>query len=206
VSVGDGVYELGPSEVHIWVVPLDDPEKRRRRELAHLAQREILAAYLKVAPETLVFERPPNGKPVLSDGALEFNLSHSGALALVAVSSATPVGVDVQGPHRTLSKPWFAERICTPRELAALGPRPDADQLLRLWVRKEAVIKARGEGSYVAVGDLDVWDDLVAGDWLCQDLPLAQHPEYRAAVAARSLSGLVVRPPRLFSSAADHRR
>jgi phosphopantetheinyl transferase len=197
---------VGPSEVHIWVVPLDDPDKRRRREQARLAQRQILAAYLKAAPEALVFERLPNGKPVLSDGALEFNLSHSGTLALVAVSGATPVGVDVQEPHRTLSKPWFGKRISTDRELAELGPGPDPDQLLRLWVRKEAVIKARGEGSYVSVGDLDVWEDRLDDGLLCTDLSVPEWPGYRAAVAAPVAEANSIVLKGRFSSAADPRR
>ncbi len=49
-------------------------------------------------------------------------------------------------------------------------PRPE--ELLRLWARKEAVIKARGLGSYVAVGDIDVLDAEVEGGWLCSDLDL----------------------------------
>jgi len=182
---------LGPSTVHVWVVPLDDPDKRRRRELAHAAQRRILAGYLGTDPEAVQLTRTRSGKPALAGGGLEFNLSHSGRLALVAVSRDLPVGVDVQEPHATVRKPWFAARICTPREYEAVGRLADPEALLRLWVRKEAVIKCRGEGSYVAVDGIDVLDDRVDGGWLCRDLPMVE-PGYHAAVATRAVPRLAV--------------
>jgi phosphopantetheinyl transferase len=64
--------------------------------------------------------------------------------------------------------------------------------LLRLWARKEAVIKARSEGSYAAVGGVDVLDDAVAGGWRCLDLTLMQAPGYRAAVAVCDQPGVTV--------------
>jgi 4'-phosphopantetheinyl transferase len=182
-----------PEAVDVWVVPLDDPDKRRRRELANLALRELLGGYLQREPETLELSRLPSGKPVLPGAALEFNLSHSGALAVIAVSATAAVGIDIQGPHRTLAKSWFGPRVCTARELAALGPgAPDPDQLLRLWVRKEAVIKARGEGSYVAAGEIDVLDDRLPDGLICVDLELPEHPAYRAAIATRWAPGFSV--------------
>jgi phosphopantetheinyl transferase len=181
--------ELGERDLHVWVVPLDDPDKRRRRELAHLAEGMLLAGYLGLTPAKLEFERGPAGKPQLAGAPLQFNLSHSDGLALVAVARRLPVGVDVQAPHPNASKPWFAKRVCTPQEyeLFAADPRPEL--LLRLWARKEAVIKARGEGSYVGVGELDVRDDLVAGGWLCHDLELPGAQRYHAAVAVRHAEG-----------------
>ena len=178
-------FQLGERDLHVWVVPLDDPAKMRRRELAHLAQARLLAAYLGVTPAMLEFQRAPGGKPRLRGEPLQFNLSHSERLALVAVTTTLPVGVDVQGPHPTASKPWFAKRICSPREYAHFRGTPRPDDLLRLWARKEAVIKARGEGSYVAVGEIDVLDDRVAGGWLCRDLALDDAPGFHAAVAVQ---------------------
>lgn len=196
--------ELGERDVHVWVVPLDDPDKRRRRELAHLAQGVLLARYLGMTPAMLELERGAGGKPRLRGEPLQFNLSHSERLALVAVASVLPVGVDVQAPHPNASKPWFATRICTAREYAHFHEAPGPEDLLRLWVRKEAVIKARGEGSYMAVGELDVLDDEVAGGWLCRDLELPKTPRppdepgppdahsYHAAVAVRATGGVSV--------------
>lgn len=174
---------LGELDVHVWVVPVEDADKKRRRELAHLAQARLLASYLSVTPAALEFERSTGGKPRLRGEPLEFNLSHSEALALVAVTRELPVGVDVQSPHPNASKPWFAKRVCSAREFEHFAQSPSPDDLLRLWVRKEAVIKARGEGSYVAADEVDVLDDEVAGGWLCRDLELAGAPGYHAAVA-----------------------
>jgi phosphopantetheinyl transferase len=175
--------QFGERDVHVWVVPLDDPDKKRRRELAHLAQGRLLAAYLGATPAMLEFERAPGGKPRLRGEPLQFNLSHSERLALVGVARRVRVGVDVQGPHPTAAKPWFAKRICSPREYEHFGGAPEAEQLLRLWARKEAVLKARGEGSYVAAGEIDVLDDQLAGGWLCRDVELADAPGFHAAVA-----------------------
>lgn len=66
-----------------------------------------------------------------------------------------------------------------------------APALLRLWVRKEAVIKARGEGSALTMGTVDVLDDEVAGGWACRDLELSGPPGYRAALAMRATPSAV---------------
>jgi 4'-phosphopantetheinyl transferase len=179
------VEGLGERDVHVWVVPLDDPDKKRRRELAHHAQSRLLGSYLGLPPAAVTTERGSGGKPRLPDGQLEFNLSHSERVALLAVTRRMPVGVDVQAPHPTASMPWFAKRICTPREYEHYLADPRPEELLRLWARKEAVIKARGEGSYVAVGEIDVLDDDLGEGWFCQDIELPAAPGYHAAVVAR---------------------
>ena len=179
---------LGSLTVHVWVVPLDDPVKRRRHELAHDAQDQILAGYLNIEREALEYATLPGGKPILADGALEFNLSHSGDLALVAVSRDLQVGVDLEHPRSFKNEAGLARRICAPRELEHLMQASDDDELLRPWVRKEAVAKATGEGLAQAVNQLDVLDRKVAGGWLCIDLPEVGTQDvgadgYRAAVA-----------------------
>jgi 4'-phosphopantetheinyl transferase len=178
--------------VRVWVVPLDDPDKKRRRELAHIARGRVLGAYLGVTPATLGYERGPGGKPRLHGDELQFNLSHSEQLALLAVTRGLAVGVDVQAPHPAASKPWFAKRICTPREYERWLSDPRPEHLLRLWARKEATLKARGEGSYVAVSDIDVLDDEVEGGWRCLDVALPQAAGYHAAVTVRDAPGVAV--------------
>jgi len=199
-------FELGERDVHVWVVPLDDPDKKRRRELAHLAEGIVLASYLGVTPAMLEFERGPGGKPYLRNQPLEFNLSHSERVALVGVSRSIALGVDVQGPHPNTGKPWFARRICSAREYEHFDGAPSADDLLRLWARKEAVIKARGEGSYVAVGEIDVLDFEIDGGWLCHDIPameLAAWPGFHAAIAFRDRPDLRAEPPGLVLTVRD---
>ena len=179
---------LADHDVHAWVIGLGDADKGRRRELAHLARDRLLAGYLGVRPGSLEFVRGPGGKPRLRDEALRFNLSHSDRLGLVGVSRARELGVDVQAPHPATCKPWFARRICTPREYSAYAGQPDG--LLRLWVRKEAVVKARGDGSFLALDGIDVSDEAVVGGWLCRDLELpGAPPGYRAALAVSTVPG-----------------
>jgi len=181
-----GDFALGQCDVHIWVLPLEHPDKTRRRELAHLAERQLLARYLDLDESALRFERGAFGKPRLAGEPLRFNLSHSGHWAMLAVSRALELGIDVQGPHRVAREPWFADRICTPRERAALGAAPGPSELLRLWTRKEAVIKARGDLSYVSAGEVDVLDDVVEGGWRCLDLDPPDPPEnHHAALAVQ---------------------
>ena len=81
---------------------------------------------------------------MLADGALEFNLSHSGELALVAVSRDLPVGVDLEHPRTFKNHAGMARRICTADELAHLDAAEDGDAPLRLWVR---AVKATGAGA-----------------------------------------------------------
>jgi 4'-phosphopantetheinyl transferase len=159
--------------VDVWRVELDDPgwqlvedlapaereraaglragATRRRWSAARLALRTVLARYRDgdaTWPVEFVFG--PHGKPSLpGPGTIRFNLSHSGALALVAVTVQVEVGVDV-------------ERIDCGRDIDALIPlalddedaaavraaSPDlrAEAFHRAWVRREAIVKCGGQG------------------------------------------------------------
>src|SRR6185503_1727872 len=90
---------------------------------------------------------------------LEFNLSHSGALALVAAARGRPVGVDVERHRPGVETLEIAARFFTPRELGALRAL-DADGRVAgfflCWTRKEAYVKARGEGLTVPLDAFDV--------------------------------------------------
>ncbi len=115
--------------------------------------REILARYAGVDPAGLQFGYQPSGKPFLlagtGAGELQFNLSHSKGMGLYGVTLGRPVGVDIelvrQGPE--LSR--IAERFFTLKEAEALRNCPahlQAEAFFRCWTRKEAFIKASGEG------------------------------------------------------------
>lgn len=137
-------------EIHVWTVPLDADTPTARRTQAHAAERHILAGCLGIDPDELSFVNHPGGKPALAGGELEFNLTHSGAWSMIAVSLDIPVGIDLERPRRFASAERFerlVQRICSPAEQAALAAAADpAASLLRLWVRKEAVVKASGAG------------------------------------------------------------
>jgi 4'-phosphopantetheinyl transferase len=89
-----------------------------------------------------------SGKPP-KKGGLTFNLSHSGRLGLVAVTHRREIGVDIEEMRSDLSIKMIAERFFSRREIAMLAALPQARRLegfFNCWTRKEAFLKARGEG------------------------------------------------------------
>jgi 4'-phosphopantetheinyl transferase len=134
-------------------------EDSRRYIVAHVALRDILARYEKVAAAELEFVEGANGKPrltaELASSGLEFNLSHSRERALVAATRGRPLGVDVEFVRGDFIFQDVADRFFTRREVAALRALPLALQLqafYKCWTSKEAFLKAKGTG---LSGDLD---------------------------------------------------
>lgn len=132
-------------------------EPDRRRWIATRgAVRLLLAGYAGVAPTSVRFSLGPHGKPALEkpDGTgLEFNVSHSGELALCAVSRRRAVGVDVEAIRPEFANLSVARRFFAPAEATVLAALPQSEQTAAFfdcWSRKEAYIKARGTG--VALG------------------------------------------------------
>jgi 4'-phosphopantetheinyl transferase len=128
-------------------------EKHRARWLAgRIALRRILADELGVAPGEIEYETGVHGKPSLAGkhaGALEFNLSHSGGRALVAIARGMELGVDVEEIHAMEDIHAVAERHFAAEEREHLFSLPAGEQVpgfYRLWTRKEAYIKAIGTG------------------------------------------------------------
>jgi 4'-phosphopantetheinyl transferase len=165
--------------------------------------RAILASYLMIKPELLHIKYGSRGKPILAnlpdEHTLHFNLAHSDGLFLLAVSRHFPVGVDVE--HiRLLEKPnELVERFFSPTEAIELHGLPDhqrTEAFFRLWTRKEACLKATGEGiserlNEIAVSFLANQPARVlkphdgsqpGGAWTLKDLNPA--PGYVAALAA----------------------
>ncbi|MGH9511232.1 MAG: 4'-phosphopantetheinyl transferase family protein [Terriglobales bacterium] len=111
--------------------------------------RQILSCYLRVQPESLIFRYGAKGKPDLEGPpGLHFNLGHSGGRAVYAVA-ADRVGVDIELVQ--LSRDWqkISQRFFSPREaeeLASLDPSRQISGFFACWTRKEAYIKAVGDG------------------------------------------------------------
>jgi 4'-phosphopantetheinyl transferase len=129
---------------------------RRDRERAIVARsflRQILAAYLQCTPDSIAFAYTANGKPHLAGDApaLRFNLSHSNALFLCAVSSHCEVGVDVErmGAMPEADAAAIVERFFTEGEKSAYQTAANGQKDLafyKLWTRKEAIAKCSGWG------------------------------------------------------------
>jgi len=164
--------------VHVWAVRLDDPsvdldggrellspeereraarfhfeQHRRHYLIAHIALHKVLAGYLPVEPAQLYFELGGNGKPklpqALAPSGLDFNLSHSNEMALIAVGRYGEIGVDIEYVKPDFQFQEIAERFFTAQEVAAmrrLPPDLQREAFFKCWTSKEAFLKAKGTG------------------------------------------------------------
>jgi 4'-phosphopantetheinyl transferase len=123
--------------------------------------RTLLGRYLERDPRSLRLIVGEHGKPALAGDtpALPaFNMSHSGGLALYAVSDAGAVGVDVETARRPIDEVAIAARTLGDAEaqrLQALAPPARRREFLRLWTRYEAQLKCLGAG----IGDTEALAD-----------------------------------------------
>jgi 4'-phosphopantetheinyl transferase len=125
--------------------------------------RAILGLYLNQDPSQLRFCYSIYGKPSLAtssgESALHFNVSHSHGLALYAVTSGREIGVDLEHLRADFAGEDIAERFFSRREVEALRTLPAKMRqkgFFNCWTRKEAYIKARGEGLSLPLDQFDV--------------------------------------------------
>lgn len=147
-----------------------------------------LAAYLDTDPHEIVFDHEVHGKPYIPGTSLRFNLSHSGDAAAMAFTQDLDVGIDVESFKRRLNDPEaLARRFFSEPEFQAYMSAADRElTFFRIWTRKEAFIKATGEGmqrqlsSFVVSADdtprlLSV-DGAPARHWaMYEAMPFADH-------------------------------
>lgn len=125
---------------------------RRRYVACRTALRRALGAYLGAPAASLTFSYGERGKPALASvgrGEIEFNVSHAADLAVFAVTRGTAVGVDVESLERTVDFEGLATRFFSSdeaRQLLALSPAARPAAFFNCWTRKEAYVKAIGDG------------------------------------------------------------
>jgi 4'-phosphopantetheinyl transferase len=131
--------------------------------------RRLLVRYLARAPQSFRFSYGAYGKPSLdaAPGAqdLRFNLSHSHELALYAFTRGRDVGIDIEHMRADFAGDDIAERFFSAREVSMLRALPAAARtqaFFNCWTRKEAYIKARGEGLSHPLDEFDV--SLIPGE------------------------------------------
>ena len=136
---------------------------RKHFVAARAILREILGKYLQVSPDTVKFEYGARRKPAVSrehhHTDLRFNISHSNGLAVFAFARGRELGVDVEWIRPSFATRDIAERYFSRRELAEWRDLPAENQpegFFRCWTRKEAYVKARGEGLYIPLQEFDV--------------------------------------------------
>lgn len=198
-------------------------EKHRNRFIAGRgALREILAPYVSAPPAELCFSYSDNGKPGLSGelarSNLHFNLAHTEDLALIAVTRIGVVGVDVEAVRPVKDVDALVARFFSARESALFQKVLAADKpqaFFNLWTRKEALLKATGEGITRSLSLVEVsflpgdparllaisGDELKAAEWTLRDFSPA--PGFVGALAiqfrdvhVRCFSGTGVSPVR----------
>lgn len=131
--------------------------------VAHGLLRTILSRYLGMEPSRLRFDYSPYGKPTLAitpgQDTLSFNLSHSGRLVLYAIARGREIGIDVERVRPVAEVEQIAERFFSVQENATLRAVPASlkhEAFFTCWTRKEAFIKARGEGLSLPLDQFDV--------------------------------------------------
>ncbi|MBN1401016.1 MAG: 4'-phosphopantetheinyl transferase superfamily protein [Anaerolineae bacterium] len=188
------------------------PEERQRAERLHFERdrrrfvasqgwlRVVLAHYVGKRPEEIRFARGEHGKPYLTSGSggphLRFNMAHSHALGLYAVAWGREVGIDLEYMRPELADEQIAAQFFSPAEVRALASLP-ADQwqqaFFACWTRKEAYLKALGQGLLFGLDQFSVSLDPDAppellgahdaselGRWSLMNLEV--EPEYGAAL------------------------
>ena len=144
-------------------------ERDQRRYIAARGiLRMILGRFLGENPQKIHFEYLPNGKPVLSTkpgcDTLRFNLSHSGEMALYAVARGRNIGVDIERIRDDVAIEQIANKFFSHDEISSLGKIPKKKRnevFFRYWTRKEAFLKATGEGISFPMEQFDV--SLISG-------------------------------------------
>jgi 4'-phosphopantetheinyl transferase len=166
LDAGDRAEELrghlAPDELE-RLEGLRGSEVGRRWLVSRGTLREILAAELGTAPLSVRFELGPHGRPSLDPEIhqtdLDFNLSHSGDLALVATARGQRVGVDVERLRRGRDPLRVADRYFSAAEVEAMRAFPENDrpmEFLRYWTAKEALAKGLGLGLQAPWGELEL--------------------------------------------------
>ena len=179
---------LRENEVHVWSVQTNDKSSspddfkdllssveqdraskfrfetdRRRYTISHAALRSILSNYVNDSARALQFAEGPYGKPKLAPNhameRVEFNLSHSHELALIAVAQGREIGVDVEWVREAFAFDEVAQRFFTTKEVAALHALPfhlQREAFYKCWTSKEAFLKAKGTGLSGQLDEVDI--------------------------------------------------
>lgn len=161
---------------------------RRAFVVCRVALRALLAERVGAAPHEVMLVRTPHGKPQLTGGGVSFNVSHSGDVGLIAVAEGEHrLGVDVECVRPRDEIAGLAERFLHPAEAASVGGCTEG--FFRWWTRKEAVVKAIGDGLSYPLDDFAIDVDApgpapVGGVEGLTVVPLDVGWGYEAALAA----------------------
>ena len=180
-----GPIRFGPREIQIWgiwltasdaavayyhsTLSLDERHRAERFRFAKLRRsytlsrgglRILLAHYLRCPPNEIELVCGLNGKPKLRDSSrIRFNASHSGQMALYAFTLGCELGVDVEELQELDDPESIAARFFSTAEvseLLSLIPDDRGLAFFRCWTRKEAYVKAIGDGLAIPLNRFQV--------------------------------------------------
>lgn len=215
---------IAPGEAHLWRARsgavagplrgdcLDPVEHRRATRLIMREQRRayvfartmlrvVLGAYLSVDPALLRFAKTAAGKPYLPGQRLRFNLSHSGDGVLLALVDRNEVGVDLESTDRKIDIDVLEGASLSEAErysIDAIEKPARRRAILRIWTRKEALLKAEGSG--LARDPRDLTLPVAAGIskpacvqhggriWTLTDLPVGEDWQASMAVEGQAVA------------------
>jgi 4'-phosphopantetheinyl transferase len=214
-TLHEGSSELPNDIIHLWVLhvsgldlkvcsgllstgELDRAARYRRNEdrdsflASHGVLRFLAAAYVGVDQQDLQFAIGAHGKPRLEPASgVDFNLAHSGDLIALAFVRRRPLGIDIE---QTRTYAQLSETACRflcaeeAEEVASMDVGEQTRALVRTWTRKEAIVKATGEGLSMALDGFRVavlphehpavvhfgGDRNAAKEWILTDLPVPE--------------------------------
>jgi 4'-phosphopantetheinyl transferase len=189
------------------------PEDRRDYAFGRALLRTSLSRYSGAEPRAWTFETEVNGTPELSAGSgagisLVFGLSHTRGLVACAITSGTPVGVDVEHADPSFDYTAIASRYLTHHEIRQIDSCPPLDRATRffeIWSLKEAYAKATRRGLFEGMRDtgfqiegdrIHLVPPVTANPGAWQFMMFAPEPGYRiaAAVAGRRSPVWTLRP------------
>jgi 4'-phosphopantetheinyl transferase len=219
-------FALTQRDVHVWTLRTetsdavaakfesflapDEKDRAGRFRFSHLrrafvsirgALRCLLGRYLNLEPASIGFNYASKGKPALATAAgLEFNIAHSGSLAVFAFTANCQIGVDLEHVRPLRESQQIADQFFCKEEAAEIASFESSERdraFFSCWTRKEAYIKATGDGLSVPLSDFRVAlqphepirfvhlakDANAAKAWTLHDLRLAS--DYAAALTYR---------------------
>jgi 4'-phosphopantetheinyl transferase len=229
--IGPSPDSFPVNRIDVWRVSLDSPSTETEEEKASVlssdeiaranrfyfekdrlhfircraALRRLLGQYLTIPADEVRFQYLTNGKPQLGSDqnphSLQFNVSHSAGLALIAFGTDHGLGVDIEKIRADVDTAALSERFFSSRERAGLRQLPEelrVSGFFACWTRKEAFLKATGEGLSFPLADFsvsthpdrgaeleEIKGSVEAGkQWFLIDLTVNE--EYRAALALQS--------------------
>lgn len=174
-QVAAAIKPINTGEIHLWQLLLSDdrqvsenwldPEEltrfknfsgsvqARRYLVSRCALRQILANQLGTAPQELSFSIQPGGKPFIASPEcdLQFNLTHTADIGLLAVARGMAVGIDIERIRSLKTRNRIARRIFKPSESRLLEQMPESERdgyFFQLWTSMEARQKCHGSGIF----------------------------------------------------------